>query len=177
MDPSSGRILLFYTQGDTSTRAYWRHLDFTNMNQPHIGPAHLIQTTGLTGTTGAPDYLNNYDVALDRTSGTVVVVREQHPYPTDNPSWIGASLAIDTISLRHLLDGRGTWHQVNTISPALTGLPRNHNAGLVRSPDGSLPDPNSLTVTFTSSCSGPTCDSLYNYDLWQITGHLQAHQR
>jgi hypothetical protein len=61
---------------------------------------------------------------------------------------------------------------LGTIDAALTGLARNHNAGLVRTATGRLPDPRSLTVAFTSSCAGTTCDSLYSYHLWQITGGL-----
>jgi hypothetical protein len=168
-----GRVLLFYTQGDTSTRAFWRSVDLGSMRGPAIGEPHLVPISGLTGTDGSADYLNNYDVALDAAHQRFVAVREQHPYPVDNPWWIGQSVAVDVISATDLLDGSGSWHPLNTVTPALTGLARNHNAGLVRTAGGSLPSPDSVTVEFTSSCGGPTCDSLFNYDLWTITGRLR----
>lgn len=171
--PGSGAVTLFYTQGDTSTRAYWRALNFSNMNDPVIGAAKLVPTAGLIGTDGSPDYLNNYDIAYDRARHSFVVVREQHPYPTDNPSWIGSAVDVDTISSAGLFGGHGSWHSLNAITPALTGLARNHNAGLVRTPSGELPNDRSITTVFTSSCAGPTCDSLFNYDLWQVTGRLK----
>lgn len=170
--PSSGQVTLFYTRGDTSTTAYWRHLDFSDMSAPVIGAAHVVPNSGLTGTDRTPDYLNNYDIAYDRGRNAFVAVREQRPYPTDNPWWIGQSVDVDVISTAGLFTGTGSWHPLNSISPALTGLGRNHNAGLVRTATGALPDEHATTVVFTSSCAGPTCDSLFNYDLWQLTGRL-----
>lgn len=172
-DPASGKVTLFYTRGDTSTRAYWRSLDFGDMAHPVIGDAHLVPITGLRGTTGNADYLNNYDIAYDRGRDAFVAAREQHPYPTDNPWWIGDTTDVDTISASDLLSGTGTWHPLNSIGPSLTGIARNHNAGLVRTATGALPDSQHATVVFTSSCAGPTCDSLYSYDLWQVTGDLR----
>lgn len=172
-NPASGKVTLFYTRGDTSTRAYWRSLDFGDMGKPVIGDAHLVPLSGLHGTDGAADHLNDYDVAYDRARNAFVAVREQHPYPTDNPSWIGATTDVDTISVSGLLSGTGTWRSLNSIGPSLTGLGRNHNAGLVRTATGALPDPRHATVVFTSSCAGSTCDSLYSYDLWQLTGSLR----
>lgn len=177
-DPHSGRITLFYTQGDTSTRAYWRSLNFSDMDAPAISAPHLVTIAGLTGTDGAPDYLNNYDIAYDASRHSFVIVREQHPYPTTNPSWIGQSVDVDTISAAGLLNGTGRWRSLNSITPGLTGLARNHNAGLVRTRNGFLPKTHHVTVVFTSSCAGATCDSLFNYDLWQITGRIRdsAHR-
>lgn len=170
--PGSGHVTLFYTRGDTSTRAYWSSLDFSDLDAPVIGAPNLVPTAGLSGTDGSPDYLNNYDLAYDRSRQAFVAVREQHPYPKENPSWIGDSVDVDTISAAGLLGGHGTWHSLNSVTPASTGLARNHNAGLLRAPDGSLPSAHAATVVFTSSCAGPTCDSLYSYDLWQVTGTL-----
>jgi hypothetical protein len=171
-DPGSGKVTLFYTQGDTSTRAYWRDLDFTDMGAQRIGPAHLVTIDGLTGWDGSQDWLNNYDIAYDPSQARYIAVREQHPYPTDNPWWIGQSVQVVAISSADLRAGSGGWQVLGTIDAGLTGLARNHNAGLVRTATGRLPNPRSLTVVFTSSCAGTTCDSLYSYDLWQITGGL-----
>lgn len=173
-DPRSGRLALFYTQGDTSTRAYWRSLDFSDMDAPAIGRPHPVTIAGLRGTDGSSDYLNNYDIAYDRSRYDFIIVREQHPYPTVNPSWIGQSIDVDTISAAGLLTGKGTWRSLNSITPTLTGLARNHNAGLVRTRDGSLPTPDQVSVVFTSSCAGTTCDSLFNYNLWQLTGRIRG---
>jgi hypothetical protein len=168
----SGKLLLFYTRGDTSTRAYVRELDLSDMRQPRVGDAVLVPTTGLTGSDGGPDWLNNYDVALSRDRERLYAIREQHPYPTDNPWWIGASVQLVSADARQIVRGTGTWRVEGTISPALTGLARNHNAGLARTEEGLLPERHRIAVLFTDSCAGPTCDSLFGYDLWELTGRL-----
>ncbi|PZF84689.1 hypothetical protein [Jiangella anatolica] len=177
----SGRVLLAYTRGDTSTRAYASVVDLTQAERLRVSPPVLLPADGLVGADGAPDYLNGFDLALDRTGRDVVVVREQHPYPIDNPWWIGPSVQVARISLRDLLAGAGRWQPLGEIDHALTGFTRNHNAGLARTWHGRLADPSGVEVVFTSSCSSlptiddpdwsqATCDSLYSYDLWSITG-------
>lgn len=172
-DARTGRVLLMYTQGDTATRAFWRSVDLGQDAGPVVSPARPVPTAGLRGTDGSVDYLNNYDVAYDPGRHSFLAVREQHPYPSDNPSWIGSSVDVDMIDAAGLLRGTGTWHSLGAVTQTLTGLPRNHNAGLVRTSTGTLPRESAVTVMFTSSCSGPTCDSLFNYDLWEVTGTLR----
>lgn len=181
--PGSGRVILFYTRGDTSTRAYQRILDFTNMDRPQISEPTLITTDGLFGHDGEPDWLNNYDVAFDRNRQRFYAVREQHPYPIDNPWWIGPSVEVVSIDKASILNGDGSWTSEATIDEDLTGMPRNHNAGLARTWEGFLPDREEIGVVFADSCSSlptiddqdwsqATCDSLFEYDLWRIDGTI-----
>jgi hypothetical protein len=171
-DPATGRVMLFYTQGDTSTRAYRRTVDLAHADKPVVSDPVLITTAGLTGHDGGPDWLNGFDVALDRARGRVVVVREQHPYPPegDNPWWIGSSVQVASMSVKDLMTGRGVWTVEGDVNQRLTTFPRNHNAGLARTRAGWLPDRDAVEVVFTDSCAGPTCDSLFDYDLWSIRG-------
>lgn len=179
----SGRVMLFYTRGDTSTRAYQQVLNLTNMDQARVSEPTLITTAGLVGRDGGPDWLNGYDMAFDRTRQRFYAVREQHPYPDRNPWWIGPAVQVASIDARSIRRGGGTWTVENTINEELTGHPRNHNAGLVRTWEGFLPDRDELGVVFTDSCaslptaddpdwSTATCDSLYEYDLWYIEGSI-----
>ncbi|MFD2348559.1 hypothetical protein ACFSTC_02900 [Nonomuraea ferruginea] len=138
---------------------------------PVVGPAVEVTRAGLTGTDGKPDVLNNFDVAYDPSRDRFYAVREQHPYPTVAPKQIGASLQVASIDGASIWNGGGSWRVEGVIDPALTGLPRNHNAGIVRTVYGTLPDSGSLTVIFTESCAG-TCASLWSYDLWRVTGTL-----
>ncbi len=172
--PGTGRVELFYTQGDTSTRAFHRSVDLSNVDAMVVGEPTELTTAGLTGTDGGADWLNNYDLAYEPRSRRFVVVREQHPYPPegDNPWWIGRAVQIASIDAQTLLRGEGTWRVEGVISPERTGFARNHNAGLVRTKNGWLPRPDRTTVVFTDSCAGPTCDSLYEYDLWQLDQRL-----
>ncbi len=180
----SGKVLLAYTRGDTSTRAYASIVDLKHADRLRISRPVQIPIVGLTGADGAPDYLNGFDLALDRSGQRVYAVREQHPYPQDNPWWIGPSVQVASIGLDELLAGRGDWSVAGDVDAALTGFTRNHNAGFVRDWRGRLLDGDQLEVVFTSSCSSlptiddqdwsqATCDSLYSYDLWSITGELE----
>jgi hypothetical protein len=171
-DPATGRIMLFYTVGDTSTRAYFRTVDLSRADTPVVSGPVLIPTAGLTGHDGEPDWLNGFDVVLDRARGRAVVVREQHPYPLegDNPWWIGPSVQVASMPVKDLMTGRGAWTVEGDINQQLTTFPRNHNAGLARTRAGWLPNGNGIEVVFTDSCAGPTCDSLFDYDLWSIRG-------
>lgn len=186
--PQSGKVQLFYTQGDTSTRAYVRQVDLSRDSGPVVGAATLITTDGLTGTDGAPDWLNGFDVALSQDKSRYYVVREQHPYPTMNPWWIGPSVQVASIDARSLLAGGGRWTVEGDINRDLTGFARNHNAGLVRTWTGGLRSATTLGVVFTDSCeslptvdnpdwSQSTCDSLYTYDLWSIKARISPGKR
>jgi hypothetical protein len=180
MPGQPGKVLLGYTRGDTSTRAYVSTVDLSDVDGLSVSEPVLLPTAGLTGADGSDDYLNGFDMALTRNAKDVVVVREQHPYPLDNPWWIGPAVQVDLLSLENVLAGMGTWKPLGDIDEALTGFARNHNAGLVRDRSGRLVSPHGVEVVFTDSCSSlptvdnpdwsqATCDSLYSYDLWSIS--------
>lgn len=186
MPGKPGTVLLAYTQGDTSTRAFAVSVDLRAAEDPKTSTPTLLPTAGLTGTDGAPDYLNGFDLVYDKRGDRFLTVREQHPYPTDNPWWIGPSVQVAAIDADDLVKGRGEWTPAGDIDESLTGFPRNHNAGFARDWKGYLAEKASVTVVFSKSCSSlptvddqdwsqATCDSLYSYDLWSIDGEL--HKR
>jgi len=187
LTPGSGKVVLGFTRGDTSTRAYVSLVDLSRDAGPLVSPAVQLPTAGLTGTDGSADYLNGFDLTIDPTGQRVYVVREQHPYPLDNPWWIGPSVQVDAMTTGALLSGHGTWTPVGDIDEQLTGFTRNHNAGFVRTWDGRIPDDERLSVVFTSSCSSlptvedqdwsqATCDSLYSYRLWTIDAVIKRQR-
>ncbi|MGH3502649.1 MAG: hypothetical protein ACRDQA_17420, partial [Nocardioidaceae bacterium] len=172
----AGRVLLFYTHGASDgTYGARRVLDLRDMSHPRIGPEAKVPTAGLTRTDGKQDLLNNFDVAYDPSRARFYAIRAQHPNPTDNPRYIVSSVQLVSIPARAIWTGHGTWRAEGAITPGLTGLPRNHNAGLVRTLYGWLPSRHAVTVAFTSSCAASSCPStgpLYTYHLWEVTGHL-----
>lgn len=187
MPGKPGTVLLAYTQGDTSTRAYAVSIDLKKAEKAKASAPTLLPTAGLTGTEGAPDYLNGFDLVYDKRGGRFLTVREQHPYPQDNPWWIGPSVQVAAIDADDLMRGRGSWTPAGDINESLTGFTRNHNAGFARDWQGHLIEKGSVTVVFTKSCSSlptvddqdwsqATCDSLYSYDLWSIDGELHKQR-
>lgn len=172
-----GRILLFYTQGDAAgTRAYRREIKMEKMAQLGMGEAISVTTAGLTGTKGAPDWVNNFDVVYDPRRNRFFAVREQHPYPTSHPNYIGSSLQIVSIESASIWRGGGRWRIEGAITPDLVGFPRNHNGGFKRTAQATLPNPNRVSVVFARSCAdgaefGCTTPE-WSYDLWEIAGTL-----
>lgn len=173
-----GRVVLFYTHGaQDGTYGARRLLDLSDMAHPVIGPEAKVTNAGLTGLDGRPDWFNNFDVAYAPTQHRFYAVRDEHPYPTDNPNYIVSRVQLVSISARAMWTGQGAWRVEGAVTPALTGFPRNHDAGLVRSLYGWLPNPRSVTVAFASSCAASNCPPtgpLYTYRLWEVTGHLSA---
>ena len=182
VDYNAGKVLLFYSvdgnDSNSGTRAgyvdsknvaYVRQLDLSNMASPVVGPAVAISTAGLINTTGAQDVLHNFDVAYDPPTDRFYMVREQHPFPTDDPWYISTSVEVSSIPGSDIWAGTGTWRHEGTLSQTQTGFARTHNPGLLRTIYGALPDPSSLTVVFTKSNAGSFPATLWGYQLWQTT--------
>lgn len=138
---------------------------------PVVGTKTPVTTAGLTGSDGAGDWLNDADFAYDPSRDRFYAVREQHPYPADEPNYIGSSVQVVSISGASIWNGGGTWNVEGAIAPALTGFARNHNAGIVRTEFGTLPDPAALGIVFTTSCGGCS-GSLWQYALHEVDGAL-----
>lgn len=173
-DDKGGRVLLFYTRGDQEgTRTLCREVGLQDTGKGFaVGPDVTLTSAGLTGTDGRPDILNDADFAYDPTRRRFYALREQHPNPRDYPTYIGASLQLVSLPAENARHG-GVWRVEGAITPVLTGQPRNHNGGLVRTLSGTLPDPRRVRVLFTSSGAGPGVPvAEWTYDLWEITGRL-----
>ncbi|SFS87719.1 RICIN domain-containing protein [Paenibacillus sp. BC26] len=171
----NGRVLLFYTgeepQANNDWGAWRRDINLNNLSAPSIGAPVKLTTSGLNGTDGAADYLNNFDVAYDGARDRFFIIREMHPYPASDPNFIGDSLEVASIPAANIWSGGGTWQREAVISPSLTGFARNHNGGIARNAWGVLPSSTSFKAVFTDSCAN--CgNSLWSYDLWSITGSL-----
>ncbi len=177
----NGRLLLFYTFGSvTETRAMRRELDLSDMSHPSVGPPVPLTNAGLTAANGNPDFLNNFDVVYDPRRDRFYAVREQHPYPLDHPSYIVSSQQVVSISGAQLRSSSGgRWQVEGEINRALTGSPRNHNAGIERTLRGTLPRPNSIRIVFTDGCAGSGCGDRaeWSYDLWEVRGALLPDQK
>jgi hypothetical protein len=182
VDASTGELLLFYTSDSNYNNGSYRYTssNFANMaayrsditlgdmSSPQIGTPVQISTAGLTGTDGSQDVLNGFDMVYDPTTDLFYTVREEHPYPTDDPFNIGDSVQIDSIPGSDIWNGTGTWTDQGTIGPSLTGFARNHNAGFLRNTYGDLVSSGSATIYFTRSALGSGVGPLWTYDIWSI---------
>lgn len=171
-----GRFLLFYSEGDSTGRGFRRDINIGDLNSPSIGAAVRVTDSGLYRSGGATGQFTSFDVAYDPSRDRFYAVLEQYPFSSSYPSYLTSNLQVVSIGASSIWGGGGTWRYEGTITPTLTGIARNHNAGLKRTSGGSLANPNRLDVMFTNSCSregGASCPTAeWSYNLWELSGSL-----
>lgn len=171
IDPDAGTVLLAWTEGySTGTVARVAKVDFSG-GTPVLTDQHALPTAGLTDSGGNPDFVNNFDLAYSPARDRFYLVREGHPYPTgSSPDYISSHVQVSSIAGSDLWSGTGSWTPEGEITTAVTGHPRTHNPGFVRTVYGTLPDESQLSVVFTTAQLDP--GSLFSYELWQTTASL-----
>jgi hypothetical protein len=170
-----GHLLLFFTKGDPQMTAGYRiEMNLSDMANPVIGaPLHLTDA-GLKDINGNQDWFNNFDITYDPTRDRFFAVRDVHPFPSNTPNFISTSVQIVSIAGGSVWGGGGEWKVEGTLNAAVTGFPRNHNAGLLRTVYGILPNPNQVEVYFADSDAAPDLvgKAEFTYDIWTIKGEL-----
>jgi hypothetical protein len=172
----NGWVLLFYTVGHRGAAGYVRELDLSDVAHPEVGEEVRLSERGLTRADGGQDWLNNFDVVLDKRRERFIAVRERHPYPTSQPSYIGEQLQVVSLAASDLRRRDAEWQVEGEITPAMTGFARNHNPGIARTVYGELPEPRRLRVFFSSSQAEPALGGqrgLWTYALHEVSAGLQ----
>ena len=168
INPATGELMLFYSQGGPSTESYFRYLKLSDMANPVIGAPVRITNEGLGG-----DVLHNFDIAYDPSRDRFYAAREAAPYPSDEPSYISARVELVSIDGASIWGGTGRWTSEGVITQNLTGYQRNHNPGILRTVYGTLPDSRSVTTVVSVARTGSFPNSLWTYHLRQVTGTLR----
>jgi hypothetical protein len=179
----SGRVLLAYhEEGASGLKQFTREVNISNLNSPTLGTAVQVPTAGIAQTGEDAGGQVNIDIAYDSSRDRFYAVGEQTPFPSTNPGYVDYTTHLWSIDGAGLRNGNGTWRLEGSITKQLTGWPRNHNAGIDRNQYGGLVSSTNLTVTFAVSCasgdSAHGCGSgnpVWSYDLWQVTGTLDAN--
>ncbi|MCU6707727.1 hypothetical protein M6D81_03305 [Paenibacillus sp. J5C_2022] len=170
-----GHLLLFYTRGDPEMTAGYRiELNLRDMSAPVIGEPLRLTVDGLKDLNGEQDWFNNFDVTYDPSRDRFYAVRDVHPFPSNVPGYITRGVQIVSIEGSSVWGGGGTWKVEGTLNTAVTGFPRNHNAGLLRTPFGTLPEPDKVEVYFADSAEAPNLigEAEFTYDIWRMEGAL-----
>lgn len=162
-----GRLLLFYSVGSRwRTFVARREVDFSDMARPVLGPAEDVVEAGLTTRDGSPAILHNVDVAYDPGRDRFFMVLPRHPFDPELPSFVESELQLASMKAEGVWQKKGAWQVIGGVTPADTGYPRNHNAGLVRTEYGALPDPHRLEVVFAAAETGDRW--LWSYRLHHV---------
>jgi hypothetical protein len=146
------KVALAYTRADPIPHVYIRSVDLADAAAPVLGPERRVSEAGIVGVDGQPDVLTNVDIVVD--GGSVRLLTERHPLPTDMPAGIATSLGLVRMPLEDLLSGAGAWQEEAVIDRALTGSSRNHNAGFARTIRGEQPPHAPLRLLYSDACDG-----------------------
>jgi hypothetical protein len=145
-----GRVLLFYSRADTQRGEEVVELDLSDLDQRVLaGAPQRVPGDGL----AAKGPLASIAVAYDPSRDRFVMVREGDRPAADGrfPAFVSSSVQVATTPMSTMASGEGRWSVVANIGPEATGWARNHNAGLLRTLDGRLPDPDRLTVVVSTA--------------------------
>ena len=100
------------------------------------------------------------------------------------PSWVGDVCQVAYMPLlkedpfnvdQWVNPAEDPWIEIHTITPEVSGFPRNHNPGFLTDTKGFLVDDNELVVYFTPAVTGS--DWLWSYDLWSATYDISSLNR
>ena len=170
VDVAAGTVLLTWTEGySTGTVAKLGQVSLLS-GTPTVSGVGAVPTAGLLDSTGAADFLNNFDIAYSPQRDRFYLVREMHPYPPSSPSYISTAVQVLSIPGAGMWSGTGTWTVEGQIGSAITGAARTHNPGFLRTEYGTLPDESRLTVFVTTSALDP--NSLWSYAIVRTSALL-----
>lgn len=172
---NGGQVLLFYTKNGNT---FVRQVDLANANTPNVGPERTLTTAGAAYLNGGQDLLRNLDLAYDPTRDIFFAVRDQLTSAATQsyPDYIVPNVNISWLPGTNIWGGGGMWGSLESITPEKTGYPRNHNAGIVRSEYGTLPDSQKVEVLYSTSCAAgdntPCTKAEWTYHISSLTVSL-----
>ncbi len=170
IDAAAGTVLLTWTEGySTGTVAKLGQVSLLS-GTPTLSGVGAVPTAGLLDSSGAADFLNNFDIAYSPQRDRFYLVREMHPYPSTSPNYISTAVQVLSISGAGMWSGTGTWAAEGLIDASVTGASRSHNPGFLRTQFGTLPDESQLTVFVTTASLDP--NSLWSYAIVRTTASL-----
>lgn len=162
VDSMNGKILLFYTRGDSTGAAMYRRTITLRDSAKgfDIGTETKILTSGLTSEGAYPGVLNNADIIYDGFRDRFIMARDfiSKEAAASYPSFIGDIVEIADISAKDLWANSNAWRSLKIFRPKDTGFHRNHNVGFSRNTFGGLVNKDKLDVFISISCANNSPD-------------------
>ncbi|MCQ2143483.1 MAG: sugar-binding protein [Bacteroidales bacterium] len=163
-----GKVLLTYTRGYSGgTSLIYREVDMSDMSDIKMGEIKTIP-----GAQGV-SCMRNADFAVDEANNKILAVIEGNSSST-YPTFIASSVSVHYADFDAFLAGTCKWKTYGTITSAVSGFPRNHNAGFRRDAYGYIPNYKEFQVYFTVSKAAPDVSSSncaeWTYNIYRTTG-------
>jgi hypothetical protein len=163
-----GNFMLFYTNDGLQLQR--RVINLSNANAPVIGARASVPTAGLPSVDGAGVYLHNASLAYDGTRDRFWMSYDAGSNDVGgvHNQYVQSSVVVATIEGGAIWGASGTWKVSKIINSCQTGLPFNHNSGIVRSQYGTIADAQRPEIDFAISHGGGA--EPFDYRLYAISG-------
>ncbi len=109
-------------------------------------------------------------IAYDAPKNQVVISYDSGP-PNNTPDEAPVTpwVSVATINEAELLSGHGVWHLLGAVGSCISGHTLNHNSGLVREPNGDMPNGTKLSMVYTvANHNLHTLWGVWGYRMWDI---------
>ena len=123
------------------------------------------------GLTWPPD---DSSIAYDAATRSIVIGYDGGPNNTSSDEvpvtpWV----TVASISESGLLSGQGTWQVLGAVGSCISGHSLNHNSGIVREPNGDMPNGNELSMIYTvADHNRHAVWDLFGYRMWDFESPL-----
>ena len=155
-------IVLYYHSTTENGPYARREIILNNLNDIRIGEEEAIPHL-------SP---NSYPMYSDDRIYMVSEMRSKDYDYTKIPTWVGDICRVAYMPADgDMFSAEDPWTEIGSVTPELSGFPRNHNPGFLTDTKGYMPKSNKLTVYFTPAVTGE--DWLWSYDLYSATFNLQ----
>jgi hypothetical protein len=130
-----------------------------------------VEAVTTAGLTWQPD---DASIAYDSSTHDVVIAYDSGPpNQTADEAPVTPWITVATMNERSFLNGTGTWHVLGALGACISGHSLNHNAGLVRLPNGDMPSGRNLSMLYTVANHniGPMW-GVWGYRMWDFESAL-----
>lgn len=163
-----GKVLLTYTRGYSGgTSILFREIDMSDMSDIKFGEAKTVPSSMDVAC------MRNADFAVDEANNKILAVIEGGS-SASYPTFIASSVSVHYADFDAFLAGNCKWKTYGTVTSAISGFPRNHNAAFRRDAYGYIPNYKEFTVYFTVSKAAPEVSTAncaeWTYNIYKTTG-------
>jgi hypothetical protein len=155
-----GVVMLVYTRElpGQIPRTYRQVFDLSDAGNPIVVRGEMSLTTaGLTNLNGGADPVNHGgDVMYDPNRDRFWIIRNMHPNPSGNPSFISSALQVAWLPATNVWDGGGQWQVEAEIKAGELGVDRAFDGGFIRNEWGALPSSSRLQAIPSTAFSAAT---------------------
>ena len=172
-----GMVLVFDT-GRSSTGQTTELWDFSNLNEPKMLWSQEMSNKGIADLYGNTDTICNASLVYDQRLQCFYMLSDVHPFdilvtpknlPTETRITMINDFGSETIG-DCFKDENALWSKLGSVSPDVTGFPKNSNTCFERNPYGWMVDPeaSSIDVLYSAVPSGASDKWIFSFRIYRM---------